>query len=110
MYNNSVGQSENFARLVIFICFIVAFLMKTLKRKLWTIIVSLASDTILVLFLYNVTDFESFSDFVKSLFHIETHIVVVLYLYLIVYYFLIFKNYNKTELDKLITIKEANQI
>ncbi len=108
MYKNSIGQSENLASAVIFISFFIAFLMKILKRKLWTIIASLVSDIILVLFfLYNVTDFDSFSDFVKSLLNIETHTVLVLYLYLIVYYFLIFKDYNKIELDKLIMTKEA---
>lgn len=100
MYNNSIGQAEHIAGTVIFSCFIVAVLMKVLKRKFWTILVSLLSDTILVLFLYNLTDSDSFFDFVNRLLNNEDHAVVILYLFLIVYYFLILKDFNKTKLDR----------
>ena len=95
MFNNQIGATEYFARILILICLFGSILTKIRRRNIWTITLSIVFDFILVLFLYNITDYSSIYEFLKSLFKLQTHIIVFLYLYLIFYYVYILKNYKK---------------
>jgi hypothetical protein len=100
MFKNKIGETENIAKILILICLIGSLTTKLVRRSILTIILSILFDFILVIFLYNLTDYNSIYDFMKSLLNIKTHIVCFLYLYLIFYYVYTLKNYKNNFVGK----------
>ncbi len=94
MFKNQIGETELIAKILILICLIGSVITKLIRGNILTIILSILCDFILVLFLYNLTDYNSIYDFIKSLLNIKSHIVCFLYLYLIFYYVYTLKKYK----------------
>ena len=94
MYNNSIGQMEHIAENIILICALGSVITKLIMKKNWYIILSIIFDFILVIFLYNVTDYDSLQKFMQSLLSVETHLVCFLYLYLVFYYTIILRKWR----------------
>ena len=94
IFKTQIGETEHIAKTLILICLIGSVITKVLKRNILTIILSILFDFVLVVFLYNLTDYNSIYDFIKSLLNLKTHLVAFLYLYLIFYYAYTLKNYK----------------
>ncbi len=100
MYKSNVGTVENISRLIIPICLLFSITTKFFTHKKFALIISLIFDFILIIYLYNPTDYNSIKDFIYSLFNFEIHFIIITYLYLMFFYFLTFKELNsKTNIE-----------
>lgn len=91
MYKNNIGTAENISRLIIPICLLFSILTKFFTQQKIALILSLIFDFILIIYLYNPTDYDSIMNFVYSLLDFQIHIMIIAYLYLIFFYYLAFK-------------------
>ena len=90
MFRNNVTEFAKISGLIIPICLIISLITKLKYFNKLIISVSGIFDLILIIYIYNPTDSESVSDYIKGMIDPNALILTLLYGYLIVYYLIVF--------------------
>jgi hypothetical protein len=90
MYRNNVTEFATLSGLIIPICLLVSLLTKLKYYNKLILCVSVLFDLILIVYIYNPTDSESISDYIKGVIDPNTLILTLIYGYLIIYYLIAF--------------------
>jgi hypothetical protein len=92
MFKNNVSDVDDVSGCIIALGLFISVFTKVISRSRLGLIISLTCDLVLIGFLYNPTEYISFKDFINSLFDLEVHCVVFVYLFLIYFYWDSFRN------------------
>lgn len=92
MFKNNASDVDDISGCIIALGLFISVFTKVISRSRLGLIISLTCDLVLIGFLYNPTEYLSFKDFMISLFDLEVHYVVFVYLFLIYFYWDSFRN------------------
>lgn len=90
MFRQNSSEFASISGYIILICCVGSITTKFKHANKPLLIISAILDLILVLYVYNPTDYNSICDYTRSFVDINNLILIPLYAYLIIYYSIIF--------------------